>query len=218
MRRVQSALPLALALAASAAWPDSPPTRLANFVQRPEQQSAMASLASNQWKALYGNCDSLELKGAQLLAQGAVEFDADGFPKKGLFSVAYRLAGCGQEHRLTVVSVVAPDGTLKRQASLPGTTIADVLLQRDSLPYARLALARVEPRDCTSMRVLDTRFLTYGAEGPAVAPGRDKRAWNEQWTVDACGTEAIVTMHFVPDATGTAIRSSPSETRLADKR
>ena len=47
---------------------------------------------------------------------------------------------------------------------------------------------------------------------PDGEPGDDKSPWVEKWTVRACGKKLIVTMHFVPDATGTTVTVSLKET------
>ena len=102
---------------------------------------------------------------------------------------------------------IVPVGSSSRTALLPGTTIADPLLQRDGIRYATLAAEAngPKPAGCNTVRVVDTAFGAYGTPAPKARPGVDPRSWTENWTVDACGTSTLVKLSFLPDATGTTI-------------
>jgi hypothetical protein len=103
---------------------------------------------------------------------------------------------------------------MRRIALLPGTTIADARLQQDALIYAVMGMQNLMPSlDCKDIQYTNTSFVAFGEANPQVPPGRENRSWTEEWTMRACGVTGIVTMHFLPDATGTTISSGVGEAR-----
>ena len=131
-------------------------------------------------------------------------------PTSGVWKLTTRWTGCGKSKTFNLFYNIVPGGQSSRTALLPGTTIADPLLQRDGIAYAKLAIEAngPKPAGCKAIRVIDTAFGAYGPAAPAVRPGVDPRSWNENWTVDACGTAAIVKISFLPNATGTTISAT----------
>lgn len=180
---------------------------LAKFLNMPDEQRAVRESAVADWNASAAPCPT---------AQGGVEdvafykmptFNSAGMPTSGAWKLKTRWTECGKSKTFSLLYNVTPDGRLSRSRLLPGTTAADPLLQRDGILYAKLAVEAEpsKPSGCKDIRVVDTAFGAYGPVAPAVRPGAEPRSWSESWTVNACGTAAIVAMNFLPNATGTTI-------------
>ncbi len=135
--------------------------------------------------------------------------DASGKVVQGVWKEGIRAEGCGPSRLLNAMTQVQPDGALQTTPLLPGTTIADPQLQRDSVQYAAAGMGSMPP-GCNQGEVVDTSYI--GLEG--MPPGTQQpanaspKAWTELWTLEACGKRAAVTMQFTPDATGTAIHAA----------
>jgi hypothetical protein len=189
------------------------PPELKAFLLRPDQQQSFIGLMTQQWRGIMPNCASTQVKSANVFINSPPTFDQTGAPTSGAWHAVGQVEGCGETRVINIFYLFTKDGEMKRIAALPGTTIADLALQRDSLVYAAMGMAKIAPRDCKDTKFVNTRFVGFGAENPQAAQGRNNRAWTEEWTVRSCGVTGIVTMHFTPDATGTNINSSLNETR-----
>jgi hypothetical protein len=132
---------------------------------------------------------------------------AEGHARAGAWKETIQETGCGMTRLLNVLTTVQPDSTLKVEALLPGTTITDPQLQRDSVQYAAAGMGTMPP-GCEQGGVLNTRFLGLDGQRPGIlpAPGSRPRPWSEVWTLQACSKQADVILHFTPDAMGTEIR------------
>ena len=81
----------------------------------------------------------------------------------------------------------------------------------EQLLRERAELAEIERRckvplgTSCSADVIDTVL-------PNGEPAREGLPWDEKWTVRGCGKLYLMTLHFVPDATGTGINISGKET------
>ncbi len=66
------------------------------------------------------------------------------------------------------------------------------------------------PPGCDEGGVVDTRFAGVDGEPPGTKPpsGGILKPWTEIWTLEACGKRAQVTMHFIPDPSGTEIQAA----------
>jgi hypothetical protein len=128
----------------------------------------------------------------------------------GAFKESVQETGCGMDRRLNALTTIGPDGTAETTPLLPGSTIADPELQRDSVPFAAGAMGPLPP-DCDGGSVIDTHYVGLDGMPPGTRPkpGQPPRPWTEVWTLQACAKHVDVTMHFAPDATGTDIRADP---------
>jgi hypothetical protein len=197
---------LGFALAAKAD-PIPMPPELKAFVERPEQKQAVLEIMGRQWQTVVENCSSPKVQTMGILINVPPKFDSNGVPISGEWLMVGQIQGCGATRVFTVAYGFAPDGQMKRVGLLPGTTHAGPLLQRDSLKFAMAGMASLTPKDCTDFKFIDTKFIDYETAGAG------RRPWTEEWTVRACGVTGIVTMRFLPDATGTNIVSETSKTR-----
>ncbi len=136
--------------------------------------------------------------------------DASGKPTEGVWKESIRVDGCGPERILNAMTQVQSNGTLQTSPLLPGTTIADPQLQRDSVQYAAAGMGSM-PSGCNQGGVVNTQFVGVDGQPPGTPQPANAAAkpWTEIWTLEACGKRAEVRMSFTPDATGTAIHAAP---------
>ncbi len=139
-----------------------------------------------------------------------LKLDSAGKVVQGVWKESIRAEGCGPQRLLNDMTQVEPDGSLVTSPLLPGTTIADPQLQRDSVQYAAAGIGAMPP-GCNQGAVVDTRYVGLDGEAPGTRLGDNQppHAWDEVWTLEACGKRADVMMKFSPDATGTSIRATP---------
>lgn len=137
-----------------------------------------------------------------------VQTNAGGRVTAGVWKESVQANGCGMSRLLNALTTVRPDGTLQTEPLLPGTTITDPRLQKDSVQYAAAGMGEMPP-GCDQGGVLNTRFVGLDGQPPGIrpVPGASPRPWTEIWTLLACSKQADVTMHFIPDQTGTEIRA-----------
>lgn len=200
---------LSLSVQAQAENPLSP--ELQAFMSRPDEQKIYGAALLRDWDYAVDNCPSPAVKNLRLSIGIPPKFDAGGQPVSGEWRLIGQLEGCGKTRHLSILYGFGTDGKLVRAGMLPGTSVSNFRLQRDSLMYAAAAMGGLAPKDCKDVRILDTRFVAF--EGPEAA----KRPWTEEWTVRSCGVTGRVTMHYAPDATGTGITTRLSETRKGDQ-
>ena len=138
-------------------------------------------------------------------------FDGSGHPMDGAWKQSVAQKGCGQDRVLNVVFWLDPNThAVNGRPLFPGTTRSDPTLQKDAMPFAGMA-ARWPEKDCKTGYVETTEFL---AETGTLVEGAKGKPWDELWTLTSCTKVAKVTLHFVPDSTGTTIHSSFQETKF----
>lgn len=135
----------------------------------------------------------------------------DGQPTAGVWRESAIETGCRTQRVLNVLTMVEPGGRLASRPLLPGTTITDPQLQRDSVRYAAAGLGPLPP-GCQQGAVTDTAYLGLDGQPPGTLPtaGAPIQPWNERWTLEACNKHVVVGMHFTPDPNGaTEIQATP---------
>lgn len=190
---------------------DDASSELARIVQDNANRQAVIETAREQNGHLPDGCDSATYtETAQTVVLSPPQVDGTGKLIGGAWLQRVIAAGCETPRQLNILTVAQHDGTLRRIALLPGTTITDPPLQRDAIQYA-MAGAVGLTGDCQTRVVIETRFVEF--EGPPLSTvqGRAVRPWREDWRVDGCGKRVIVPLHFIPDPTGTTIRSNSKE-------
>jgi hypothetical protein len=106
-----------------------------------------------------------------------------------------------------------------RDGRLPGTSIASLQLQKDTLlpVLASAAIALKTGRDCKHIAITNTE-LTAPPYHPVFNPVTKvilKGNWREQWTVRMCGKTAVVPITFIPDGRGgTSYSITPKNVRV----
>lgn len=209
---------IALSAGVSAALAQGPPMspELKAFLTRPEEQQQYGGMMSDIWRAVIENCPSPQIRGMNVLIDTPPSFNSAGMPVSGGWRVVGQFEGCGKSRTMNVYYLFGADGRMRRVGMLPGSSVADVRLQRDAVTHATMGMAKLAPKDCKDYRYTDTRFLRFEGATPPTPADIGKRGWIEEWTVRACGVTGIVTMNFRPDATGTGISVELDKTRRTE--
>ena len=164
------------------------------------EESAKASPA---WTAYFLRRRQLRAgAGNRRVCAGAVRHKT-GEPIAGEWREGLIASGCGAPITLNVLTQITAPATLATGFLLPGTTIADPVLQNYAQSFALKAAGGLPP-GCKDGYVANTEFAGYESPnaGPKIGP------WKEIWTLDLCGPPKRVLMHFIPDASGTTIQAT----------
>ncbi len=156
---------------------------------------------------VFTKCPSLVSNGSRVTMLKPVSFGADGFPNAGMWKQSFPVSGCGNDTIVNFYFTAGADEKVNTLIGAPGSTGADLTLQRDALLYANMG-AQIVAGDCKQFTVRNTKFEAFGLAKPATAdPGPDSqfRPWWETWTMIGCGRIVDVPIDFVPNATGTQI-------------
>jgi hypothetical protein len=143
----------------------------------------------------------INMNKSQAKVYGTIETDANGNILNAHWKESTDGVACG-EKRSYAASVTIQNGKSAVVGLFPGQSAAGAVLQHDAVQYAGVGAGVA---DSCPVDVLETAL-------PNGEPSDTKVPWDEKWTVDACGKRSVVTMHFVPDATGTTIKVTPKET------
>jgi hypothetical protein len=166
-------------------------------------RKAVAETYMSYESALSTHCPKIDvnMNTSEAKVLGPFETDANGNIVSGTWKETTEGTACG-EKRTYNASVVIKEGKPQVLVLFPGHSFAGAVLQRDAVQYAA---AGARAGEGCATEVLDTALPDGEPSGPKVP-------WVEKWTVRACGRKSVVTMHFVPDATGTTINVSLKET------
>lgn len=213
---------LLAATSAPAARAETDPAAFRKYLSSDAFRAQLAKAWANVPAAILPACPSLSRGEARAAPRQNVTFDAAGQPVSGSWWAHLPVSGCGAARIINILFLAGRAG-VRSMVALPGTTRADIALQRDALTYAFIG-AGTRAGDCKDMLVTDTAF-----DGFAPSPGAGRGAgdgpwqetwretWRETWTVAACGHTFAVPLEFVPDATGTTINQRPAEIREMGK-
>lgn len=181
--------------------------RLQAFTRTPFYTSLLNRGLAAIPKTVFQRCPTLVSKGSQVTVIKPVSFGADGFPNAGSWRQRFPVSGCGNDTMLNLFFFAGGDEKINTVIGLPGTTAADLVLQRDGPMYAYVG-AKLVAKDCKVFDVKNTKFEGFGLSKPPLpdpGPGKPRRPWRETWTVIGCGHTINVPMDFVPDEKGTQI-------------
>ena len=156
---------------------------------------------------VFHTCPGLVISKAAVHVVEAIAFGADGVPTSGVWWERFPVQGCGNDTVLNIHFAATGDDNIEATATLPGSTRADPLLQRDAKLYAYVGAAS-HATSCRQFFVKNSQFGGYGLRSPGHPdPGNGARfrPWRETWTIVGCGRTFQVPMEFVPDATGTQV-------------
>jgi hypothetical protein len=192
----------------------------AAHAQTPAESQFQAFTASDFYRSLVGRaigqlppsvfqrCPTLVSNGSRVAVLKPIQFGSDGFPTDGAWRQSFPVSGCGNDTMLNFYFFATPEKKINTVVGVPGTTHADVTLQRDAVQFADLGAGRALKSTCSEFNVRNTRFEAYDlAKPPTPDPGPDTllRPWWETWTVIGCGKIIDVPIDFAPDGTGTRI-------------
>jgi hypothetical protein len=191
------------------------PASLVSILQNPQHQKAVVEAAQQSSTWVNNRCENAAFAITGLAIYQPVAVDERAQPIAGTWKQTVT-ASCGTYRLLNVITSVKAPGALISSVLLPGSTRADPQLQRDAVRYAVIASGGAPPPSCHQAYVADTKFVDVeGQADPNLPPARRSPPWKEEWTMIACERHSIVTLHFVPDATGTLIHAGQRETRQA---
>jgi hypothetical protein len=188
--------------------------------QTPAESQFQAFTASDFYRGLVGRaigqippsifqrCPTLVSNGSRVAVLKPIQFGSDGFPVDGIWRQSFPVTGCGNDTILNFYFFAMPEKKINTVVGVPGTSHADLTLQRDAVKFADLGATGALKSNCTEFNVRTTRFEAYGTANPPPpdpGPGTRLRPWWETWTMIGCGKIVDVPMGFVPDATGTRI-------------
>jgi hypothetical protein len=166
-------------------------------------RQAVLGVYQDYESGLSTHCAKIEINmnTSQPKVYGPIETDETGNIVNAHWKEITEGIACG-EKRSYVASVTIQNGKSAIYGLFPGQSAAGAALQHDAVQYAGAGAAAA---GTCQVDVLETSL-------PNGEPSSPKAPWDEKWTVRACGKRSIVTMHFVPDATGTTINVTPKET------
>jgi hypothetical protein len=166
-------------------------------------RKAITEIYASYESSLSTHCPKVEvnMNTSDAKVLGPFETDANGMILNGHWKEMTDGVACG-EKRLYNASVLIKGGKSQVEILFPGHSYAGPQLQRDAVQYAAIGAGAGE--GCVA-EILDTAL-------PGGEPSGPKVPWVEKWTVRACGKRSVVTIRFVPDATGTTIEVAPKET------
>lgn len=205
--RIISVAVTGIVISAAGASAQAIDKRVEEFLRSSKIRSALASAIQQQTRAMYPDCKDVKIApGSQFSFVKPIEFgDAPDMPKAGNWIESVKVTTCGSERRHNIQTVIV-DGKYKMLAKLNGTSIANVILQRDASALLPAAVKSVAGDGCDKAAVIDTQFKEF--EGEPIANAKDgpkSRVWLEDWTVKACDKELLLPIVFTPDQSGTSI-------------
>ena len=162
-------------------------------------------------KAIFEPCQNLVSKGSSATLTSPIAFGADGNPATGTWKQQFPIDACGDKLLINLY-FGAIDGKINGIVGAPGDTRGSLLLQRDTVMYARMGAMRKAP-DCKVLNIKNTHFEGFGTpDVPDPGASAKFRPWWETWTMVGCGQTVDVPIIYQPDATGTTItaRSKPN--------
>jgi hypothetical protein len=157
--------------------------------------------------AVFQRCPALVSEESRVTVLKAISFGADGWPNAGSWKQQFPVKGCGNDTLLNIYVSAGADEKLNTVVGIPGSTRADLTLQRDAVLYAN-TWASLVAKGCKSFDVTDTKFEGFGLSKPAATdsgPDNQFHPWHETWTLKGCGTPVDIPIDFVPDAKGTQV-------------
>ncbi|MGH7332963.1 MAG: hypothetical protein ACREKS_09515, partial [Candidatus Rokuibacteriota bacterium] len=141
----------------------------------------------------------------------------------GRWTERWTVDRCGVPVPYVVKFARAPDGDLDvsmqrevsegEAATVPGDTIADRILQRDTLAFlAQRDLSEAGPEArCRARKVVATEVLAP-LEGGQVEGDRPVAGqWVERWTLDRCGASVGYVIRFTTSRKGTTFIAEPQQ-------
>ena len=158
-------------------------------------------------QSVFQRCPTLVSNGSRTTVLKPISFATDGFPNAGSWKQSFPVSGCGNDTILNFYFSATSDEKINTIVGVPGTTHADLTLQRDAVLYANLG-ATLAVKVCKTFIVKNSRFEGYGIPKPPIAdpgPRNPRRPWRETWTMVGCNHTIDIPIYFVPDAKGTQI-------------
>lgn len=156
---------------------------------------------------VFKQCPALKSGNSNLLIIKPVSFGQSGYPNGGAWKQTFPVSGCGNDTILNLYFFAGADEKVNTAIGIPGTTLADPILQRDAVQYANIG-SSLAAKDCKLFLVKNTKFESFGLSIPPTpdpGPSQRFRPWWETWTMVGCNRTFRTPMNFIPDAKGTRV-------------
>jgi hypothetical protein len=185
----------------------------AKLIEEPSKQELVLMAAKRSPVVLQNPCPAAKFTLINDVSiYKPLEFDQSNNITAGAWQQSVTEEGCGQKRLLKVLMYFSPQSKcIKGFPLFPGTTHTDPILQKDAINHAVMAASSPELVGCKLVYVANTEFLRFTGNPLMGAKGKP---WDELWTLNICTKKAVVTMHFIPDSTGTTIRTCLAETKF----
>ncbi|QRG07133.1 hypothetical protein EZH22_01400 [Xanthobacter dioxanivorans] len=172
-----SAAVLAAALAgdlsASSARAQTDPAKFRAFLASDLYKAAFAVARDAIPPAVLPPCPDLSSPDSTVTIAKDVTFAKNGQPRSGAWWSRSPVSGCGIDTVINIFFSVGERGRIIPVVALPGTTHADLVLQRDALLYAFTGV-KLRMESCPDLTVTNTRFEAYGLHGSPRANRRPR--------------------------------------------
>jgi hypothetical protein len=154
----------------------SPP--FAQYLQSRSNRDVISQVIRMQVSRYPGACTEIAIDPKfKVVVIAPVQFDGQRFTA-GAWQETVQATSCGKSRVHNVHTFVRQDGNLQRSPMLPGSTIADILLQRDTAGMVYVNVA-AHAKDCprTQHFIEDTKFLRWDPKPiPNAKAGPNARA------------------------------------------
>ena len=182
---------------------DSKPRAFETIRSSDSYRQAVLGAYQDYENSLSTHCPKIDINmnTSEAKVSGTIQTDANGDIVNAQWKERTDGIACG-EKRSYAAWVTMKDRKTEVLALFPGQSAAGPALQHDAVQYAGVG---ANAAGSCQIDILDTALPNGEPTGPGVP-------WDEKWTVRACGKKSVVTMHFVPDATGMTVSVTPKET------
>jgi hypothetical protein len=160
--------------------------------------TALGALPPDEFR----QCPGLVSNGSNVMVLRPVTFDESGFPGSGLWRQSFPVSGCGNDTIVNFYLLPQPGKKISVLIGVPGSTIANLLLQGAGKKFTTIAAQRVAP-GCQSFTVINTLFEGFLPLAAGAPPAT--RPWRESWTLAGCGQRYTVPIQFAPNKAGTQV-------------
>ena len=206
--RFAVALLIAIVLPRHAGAESADLEKLQAFTQGNSYRQIINQAFAQLSKEVFDRCPTFVSRGSQITILKPVLYGASGFPNAGTWKHRFPVSGCGNDTIWTLYASAGADEKINIVFAVPGTTAADLMLQRDASRYAALRAGLIENECNRPFQVMNTRFEGFGLTNPKTndpGDGQPRRPWHETWTMTGCGRRLNISLNFVPDDRGTQI-------------
>ncbi|WP_189046410.1 hypothetical protein [Aliidongia dinghuensis] len=177
---------------------DAVDPRFVAFIKSDAHRAAVLKVAAAQAQGLPAPCAAARYRPAgDVDLYRPPQFDGGGRIIHGLWREQVLAEGCGTMELLNIFSLATASGEPELLGGLPGTTRADLVIQKQALPLAAKGLPP-EAAQCRDVHVVDTVLAPD-------APADRHMPWHETWTVLACDKAYPVPLNFTPSSDGATI-------------
>jgi hypothetical protein len=179
-----------------------PPRAFDTIRSSDSYRQAVLGVYQDYESRLSTHCSKIDINmnTSQAKVYGPIQTDANGDIVNATWKEMTEGVACG-EKRSYAAWVTIQDRRTAVLALFPGQSAAGPELQHDAVQYAAVGAGA----GSCQVDVLETTLPNGEPKGPGMA-------WDEKWTVRACGKRSVVTMHFVPNGNGMTINVNPKET------